>query len=115
MSAQITYRMARPGDSGELARYMCIAGGGVYEFLFDDLIPFVTAVDLLSAGIGSERYPVSWRNSRVAALDWRETEGHRRHRHAVAWPPGQAAPSWLSVSGCRHRSSVQTRSPKILI
>jgi len=43
MSAQITYRMARPDDSGELARYMCIAGGGVYEFLFDNLIPFVTA------------------------------------------------------------------------
>ncbi|MFH1345503.1 MAG: GNAT family N-acetyltransferase [Pseudomonadota bacterium] len=68
MSAEITYRMARSDDSGELARYMCIAGGGVYEFLFDDLIPFVTAVDLLSAGIGSERYPVSWRNCRVAAL-----------------------------------------------
>lgn len=68
MSAEITYRMARPDDSGELARYMCIAGGGVYEFLFDDLIPFVTAIDLLSAGIGSERYPVSWRNCRVAAL-----------------------------------------------
>ena len=47
MSAQVTYRMARPDDSGELARYMCIAGGGVYEFLFDDLIPFVNAVDLL--------------------------------------------------------------------
>ncbi len=68
MPDRITYRMARPDDSGELARYMCIAGGGVYEFLFDDLIPFVTAVDLLSAGIGSERYPVSWRNCRVAAL-----------------------------------------------
>lgn len=68
MSAEIIYRMARSDDSGELARYMCIAGGGVYEFLFDDLIPFVTAVDLLSAGIGGERYPVSWRNCRVAAL-----------------------------------------------
>ena len=68
MPDQITYRMARSDESGELARYMCIAGGGVYEFLFDDLIPFVTAVDLLSAGIGGERYPVSYRNCRVAAL-----------------------------------------------
>ena len=48
MSAQITYRMARPDDSNDLARYMCIAGGGLYEFLFDDLIPFVTAVDVPS-------------------------------------------------------------------
>lgn len=68
MPVQITYRMARPDDSGELARYMCIAGGGLYEFLFDELIPFVTAVDLLSAGIGSERYPVSYRNCCVASL-----------------------------------------------
>jgi hypothetical protein len=68
MSVQITYRMARPDDSGELARYMCLAGGGLYEFLFDDLIPFVTAVDILSAGIGGERYPVSYRNCCVASL-----------------------------------------------
>ena len=68
MSVQITYRMARPDDSGELARYMCIAGGGVYEFLFDNLIPFVTAIDLLSAGIGGETYPISYRNCCVAAL-----------------------------------------------
>lgn len=68
MSPQITYRMARPDDSSELARYMCLAGGGLYEFLFDNLIPFVTAVDLLSAGIGGEHYPVSYRNCCVAAL-----------------------------------------------
>jgi ribosomal protein S18 acetylase RimI-like enzyme len=69
MSAQITYRMARPDDSRDIARFMCIAGGGVYEFLFDDLIPFMTAVDVLSQGIGSDDYPISYRNCRVAALD----------------------------------------------
>lgn len=68
MSVQITYRMARPDDSRDIARYMCIAGGGVYEFLFDDLIPFITAVDLLSSGIGSEHYPISYRNCFVASL-----------------------------------------------
>ncbi len=68
MSVQIIYRMARPGDSRDIARFMCIAGGGVYEFLFDDLIPFVTAVDLLSSGIGGEQYPVSYRNCCVATL-----------------------------------------------
>lgn len=68
MAVQITYRMARPDDSSDVARYMCIAGGGIYEFLFDDLIPFVTAVDVLSAGIGGEIYPVSYRNCCVAVL-----------------------------------------------
>lgn len=60
--------MASPDDSRDIARFMCIAGGGVYEFLFDDLIPFVTAVDLLSGGIGGEQYPISYRNCRVASL-----------------------------------------------
>jgi len=68
MSVKITYRMASPDDSRDIARLMCIAGGGVYEFLFDDLIPFVTAVDLLSSGIGSEHYPISYRNCCVASV-----------------------------------------------
>lgn len=68
MTADIVYRMARPEDRRDVARLMSIAGGGVYEFLFDDLIPFVTAIDLLSGGIGGERYPISYRNCRVAAL-----------------------------------------------
>jgi GNAT superfamily N-acetyltransferase len=67
-SAHISYRMARPDDRRDIARFMSIAGGGIYEFLFDDLIPFVTAVDLLSSGIGGEQYPISYRNCRVASL-----------------------------------------------
>jgi ribosomal protein S18 acetylase RimI-like enzyme len=70
MSVQITYRMARPDDSRDIARFMCIAGGGIYEFLFDNLIPFVTAVDMLSSGIGGEHYPISYRNCRVASLGY---------------------------------------------
>ncbi|WP_291851480.1 GNAT family N-acetyltransferase [Bradyrhizobium sp.] len=68
MPVQITYRMARSDDSRDIARFMCIAGGGVYEFLFDDLIPFVTAIDLLSIGIGGEQHPISYRNCCVATL-----------------------------------------------
>jgi ribosomal protein S18 acetylase RimI-like enzyme len=66
--AHVTYRMARPDDRRDIARFMSIAGGGIYEFLFDDLIPFVTAADLLSSGIGGEHYPISYRNCRVASL-----------------------------------------------
>lgn len=67
-SSDVTYRMARPDDSRDIARLMSIAGGGIYEFLFDDLIPFVTAVDLLSSGIRGEQYPISYRNCHVASL-----------------------------------------------
>jgi ribosomal protein S18 acetylase RimI-like enzyme len=47
---------------------MCVAGGGLYEFLFDRLIPFVRALDLLSPCIAREVYPISYRNCRVATL-----------------------------------------------
>ena len=45
---------------------MCAAGGGLYEFLFNDLIPFVTATEFLVAGVASDEYPISYRNCFVA-------------------------------------------------
>jgi len=68
MPAQIAYRIARPSDARDLARFMCVAGGGLYEFLFDRLIPFVRALDLLSPCIAREAYPISYRNCCVATL-----------------------------------------------
>jgi ribosomal protein S18 acetylase RimI-like enzyme len=66
---EIAYRPATPADSQDLARFLCLSGDGLYEFLFDDLIPFVTAQDILSLGIAGDDYPVSHRNWRVATLD----------------------------------------------
>ena len=62
----IGYRAARVGDSVEIVRYICKAGGGLYEFLFDDLIPFVTAAGILAAGVAGEEYPISYRNCFIA-------------------------------------------------
>lgn len=66
ISLEIGFRAALASDSRDIARFFCMAGGGVYEFLFDDLIPFVTAVDLLAAAIAGDDYPISYRNCRVA-------------------------------------------------
>lgn len=66
MLIKIEYRAARSFDSRDVARFVCLAGGGLYEFLFDDLIPFVTAVDFLAAGVASEDYPISYSNCFVA-------------------------------------------------
>jgi ribosomal protein S18 acetylase RimI-like enzyme len=62
----IDTRAARAEDSEAIARFICMAGDGLYEFLFDDLIPFVTAVDFLAAGVAGEGYPISYRHCRVA-------------------------------------------------
>jgi ribosomal protein S18 acetylase RimI-like enzyme len=63
---EVEYRAALAADSRDIARFVCMAGGGVYEFLFDDLVPFLTAVDFLSMGIAREEYPISFRNCFVA-------------------------------------------------
>lgn len=63
---KVDYRAARIGDSTEIARYICKAGGGLYEFLFNDLFPFMTAAEFLAAGVAREDYPISYRNCFIA-------------------------------------------------
>jgi ribosomal protein S18 acetylase RimI-like enzyme len=62
----IEYRAARFGDSLDVARFLCMAGGGLYEFLFDDIVPFMTATEFLAAGVAGEDSPISHRNCHVA-------------------------------------------------
>ena len=62
----IEYRAARFGDSLDIARFLCMAGGGLYEFLFDDIVPIMTATEFLAAGVAGEDSPVSHRNCHVA-------------------------------------------------
>jgi ribosomal protein S18 acetylase RimI-like enzyme len=63
---EIDYRPALATDCRDIARFICIAGGGLYEFLFDGLFPVLTAVDLLAVGVWGDRYPISFRNCQVA-------------------------------------------------
>lgn len=63
----LVYRPAHSLDSREIAELICVAGGGVFEFLFDDLIPLLEAVDLLTIGVWGEDHPISYRHCHVAA------------------------------------------------
>jgi ribosomal protein S18 acetylase RimI-like enzyme len=63
---EIEYRPAVRSDSLDIARFMCMAGGGLYEFLFDDLVPFLDAADILGMGIAQDDYPISFENCIVA-------------------------------------------------
>lgn len=60
------FRMAHLSDSLDVARLISVAGGGLYEFLFDELVPFVSAVEFLAMGVASDSEPVSYRNCHVA-------------------------------------------------
>lgn len=64
---QIACRPAVPEDSRAIAGLICQAGGGLYEFLFDDLIPFMGASDVVAAGVGASGSPLSFENCLVAA------------------------------------------------
>lgn len=65
-TSRVNFRPAHAIDSPDIAQHMCTAGGGLYEFLFDDLIPFVTAEEILSVGIARDEPPISYRNCFVA-------------------------------------------------
>ena len=60
------FRRAVFADSRQIARLTCLAGEGLYEFLFGDLIPFVSATDFLAIAVATERYSISYRNCFVA-------------------------------------------------
>jgi GNAT superfamily N-acetyltransferase len=62
----IAYRPARFSDSLDLAHLLCVAGGGLYEFLFDGIIPFTTATEFLAAGVAADDSPITYRNCHVA-------------------------------------------------
>jgi ribosomal protein S18 acetylase RimI-like enzyme len=62
----VLYRTAEIADSLDVARFISVAGGGLYEFLFDDLIPFLSAAEFLAVGVARESEPISYRNCYVA-------------------------------------------------
>lgn len=62
----VTYRAARPEDSLILAELTNIASGGVVEYLFHDLLPGVSSVQIVAQGLKSDLAPHSYKNGIVA-------------------------------------------------
>jgi ribosomal protein S18 acetylase RimI-like enzyme len=62
----IAYRAATFADCRDIARFISLAGGGLYEFLFGDLIPLLTPTGFLTVATASPRYSISYRNCFVA-------------------------------------------------
>ena len=62
----ISYRQGRKEDSYRIAELDYIASGGAAEFLFHDLVPDVTAVQIVAHGLSEDNYPHSCRSAIVA-------------------------------------------------
>ena len=65
----ITYRNGREEDCAALAEFVSIAAGGVIEFLFHDLIPGMTPLEIECHGLEDVEMPRSYKNSIVAESD----------------------------------------------
>lgn len=82
-------RPAEAEDAPDLARLLLVAGGGVYEFLLDGIVPGLSAEHMLVPGLAGTAGSLSYRLSGVAELkgrvvgiahgypvDWMKTEDH---------------------------------------
>jgi len=68
MEANMTfkYRSAEKEDSGKLAELINIASDGVVEYLFHDLVPGMTPVQVIAHNLENDNYPHSYRSAVVA-------------------------------------------------
>lgn len=64
--SEVVFREARKEDSNKIAELDNIASEGALEFLFHDLIPGMTPVQLVANGLASDHYPHSYRSVTVA-------------------------------------------------
>jgi len=61
------YRHAEKADSGKIAELINIASDGVAEYLFHDLIPNMTPVQIMAYNLEKDNYPHSYKSAIVAA------------------------------------------------
>ncbi|WP_413665460.1 GNAT family N-acetyltransferase [Microbulbifer sp. CNSA002] len=63
------YRQGKKDDSHRIAELDYMASGGVVEYLFHDLVPGMSAMQLLSDGLKQDKYPYTFRSCIVAESD----------------------------------------------
>ncbi len=66
MTQEVTYRLGRKPDCRRIAELDNIASSGAIEFLFHDLIPGMTPVDIVASQLEQDRYPYTFRSVIVA-------------------------------------------------
>ena len=65
----LKYRQGKREDSQRIAELDYIASDGVVEYLFHDLVPGLSALQLLSNGLEQDEYPHTFRSCIVAESD----------------------------------------------
>ena len=68
MAAGITYRMAKETECTSLAEMINLASGGVVEFLFRDMVPEMTPVQIIARNLARAGPAHSYQNTHVAIV-----------------------------------------------
>jgi len=63
------YRPAEKADCGKLAELINIASDGIVEYLFHDLVPGMTPVQVIAHNLEKDNYPHSYRSAVVTTLE----------------------------------------------
>ena len=69
MRMNVKYRAARKEDSYRIAELDYIASGGASEYLFHNLVPNSTSVQVIAYGLENDFYPHTYRSAIVAELN----------------------------------------------
>lgn len=70
----IQYRPGKKKDSNNIAELVDIVSGGAVEYLFHDLVPDMTPVQVVAHNLKNDYYPHSYKST-VVALDGQEIVG----------------------------------------
>jgi ribosomal protein S18 acetylase RimI-like enzyme len=65
----VNYRQGEEGDSQRIAELDNMASDGVVEYLFRDLVPTMSAIDVLANGLEKDVYPHTFRSCIVAETE----------------------------------------------
>jgi len=65
----IAYRNGRKEDCAALAEFVSIAAGGIIDFLYHELIPGMTPLEIECKSLENVEFPRSYKNSIVAEKD----------------------------------------------
>ena len=68
---EILFRAARASDAQAIGELMVEAGGGLFEFLLEGVLPDTTPAGVLALAVAGDGDPCSYRNVRVAETEER--------------------------------------------
>ena len=74
MRVALSYRPAEKADSERIAELISLASDGVVDFLFHDLIPHMTPVQMVAHNLAQDHYPHSFQSA-VVALNGKDIVG----------------------------------------